>query len=67
MQLLTDFSTVPIWIQEKIMISDDIRQFLQTDEILRRCEGVGRLLLRQPGDTIIIANKDNSTLGYHNY
>ena len=63
MQLLQDFAGIPIWIKQKVTISDDISQFLQTDEILRRCEGVGRLLLHQPGDSIIMTteNRSNST------
>lgn len=51
-QLLVDFAAIQVWIQEKVNISDDIRYLLKTSEILRRCEGVGRLLLREHGESI---------------
>lgn len=56
-QLLVDFGAIPIWIKEKVAISSEIRQFLTSDEILRRCEGVGRLLLRQPGESIVMSSE----------
>lgn len=62
-QLLIDFGAIPVWIKEKVSVSNDIRQFLKSNEILRRCEGVGRLLLRQPGESIIMNSEGNASAG----
>lgn len=63
LQLLIDFGATSCWITEKVLVSDDIRQFLRSIEILRICEGVGRLLLRQPGETIIMNTEGNILIG----
>lgn len=63
LQLLIDFGAISCWIKEKVLVSDDIRQFLRSNETLRMCEGVGRLLLRQPGETIIMNTEGNISTG----
>lgn len=52
LQLLTDFGAIPTWIVERINVNQDVRKHLLNTEVLRRCEGVGRLLLRRPGERI---------------
>ncbi|EFN79178.1 coiled-coil domain-containing protein 142 [Harpegnathos saltator] len=52
LQLLTDFAYVSTWVTECSIISQNIRNHLLKNEVLRRCEGVGRLLLRHPGEAI---------------
>ncbi|XP_012222810.1 coiled-coil domain-containing protein 142 [Linepithema humile] len=51
-QLLTDFAYVSAWVTECAIISQNVRNHLLKNEVLRRCEGVGRLLLRHPGEAI---------------
>ncbi|XP_071556235.1 coiled-coil domain-containing protein 142 [Temnothorax nylanderi] len=51
-QLLTDFAYVSTWVTECSIISQNVRNHLLKNEVLRRCEGVGRLLLRHPGEAI---------------
>ena len=41
------------------MINNEIQSFLTSDEILRRCEGVGRLLLRHPGESIVMSSEQD--------
>lgn len=64
---MVDFAAIPIWLEEKVDIAEDTRQLLKTSEILRRCEGVGRLLLRQPGECIVMDSKRNSPEGKIQY
>ncbi|XP_032680004.1 coiled-coil domain-containing protein 142 [Odontomachus brunneus] len=52
LQLLTDFAYVSTWVNECSIISQNVRNHLLKNEVLRRCEGVGRLLLRHPGEAI---------------
>ncbi|XP_054013894.1 coiled-coil domain-containing protein 142 [Hylaeus anthracinus] len=52
LQLLTDFAYVSQWVTSCTIISQDVRNRLLKNEVLRRCEGVGRLLLRHPGEAI---------------
>lgn len=52
LQLLTDFAFVSTWVTECSIISQNVRDYLLKNEVLRRCEGVGRLLLRHPGEAI---------------
>ncbi|XP_054259357.1 coiled-coil domain-containing protein 142-like [Macrosteles quadrilineatus] len=52
LQLLTDFGAVPTWLLERVSLSGELRKHLLNTEVLRRCEGVGRLLLRRPGERI---------------
>lgn len=51
-QLLTDFAYVSNWIAECSIISQNMKEHLMKNEVLRRCEGVGKLLLRHPGEAI---------------
>ncbi|KOX80150.1 hypothetical protein WN51_08327 [Melipona quadrifasciata] len=52
LQLLTDFAYVSKWVTDCPIISQNVRDQLLKNEVLRRCEGVGRLLLRHPGEAI---------------
>ncbi|XP_015594878.1 coiled-coil domain-containing protein 142 isoform X2 [Cephus cinctus] len=52
LQLLTDFAYVSTWVTDCAIISQNVRSHLLKNEVLRRCEGVGRLLLRHPGEAI---------------
>ncbi|XP_077287782.1 uncharacterized protein LOC143912376 [Arctopsyche grandis] len=51
-QLLIDFETVKTWLNECKVLSDITRRQMLNNEVLRRCEGVGKLLLHSPGDPI---------------
>ncbi|XP_072153079.1 uncharacterized protein [Bemisia tabaci] len=55
LQLLTDFGAVPTWFSERITLSKEVRKHLLANEVLRRCEGVGRLLLRRRGEHIAMS------------
>lgn len=39
------------------IISQNVRNHLLKNEVLRRCEGVGRLLLRHPGEAIAMRKR----------
>ncbi|XP_076266102.1 uncharacterized protein LOC143199868 isoform X2 [Rhynchophorus ferrugineus] len=56
-QLLCDFAYVTLWIQQCPYINDQMRKRLLRNEVLRRCEGVGRLLLRCPGEKLKMTDK----------
>ncbi|XP_030764168.1 uncharacterized protein LOC115888556 [Sitophilus oryzae] len=56
-QLLCDFAYVSLWIEECPIIHDHMRKKLLRNEVLRRCEGVGRLLLRCPGEKLKMVDK----------
>ncbi|XP_047113122.1 uncharacterized protein LOC124789716 [Schistocerca piceifrons] len=51
-QLLMDFAAIPTWLEQQKDVSSSIQHYLMKHEVLRRCEGVGRLLLRRPGEPI---------------
>lgn len=57
-QLLCDFAHVGTWLVNSTIVSQSIRKKLVKNEILRRCEGVGRLLLRCPGDHLKMVDKN---------
>jgi hypothetical protein len=57
LQLLIDFAHILTWITNCCIISEKIRQQLLKNEVLRRCEGVGRLLIRHPGEAISMKKK----------
>ncbi|XP_015434914.1 PREDICTED: coiled-coil domain-containing protein 142 [Dufourea novaeangliae] len=57
LQLLTDFAYVSKWVSGCTIISQEVRDRLLKNEVLRRCEGVGRLLLRHPGEAISMRKK----------
>jgi hypothetical protein len=50
--LLADFGAVPTWLQERAGLAPAVERSLVRSEVLRRCEGVGRLLLRRPGEAL---------------
>ncbi|XP_022826598.1 uncharacterized protein LOC111356466 [Spodoptera litura] len=52
MQLLHDFNEVRNWLSECKQLATASRKQMLQNEVLRRCEGVGRLLLHAPGDLI---------------
>ena len=52
LQLLVDFAYVKTWIVNCPIVSQEMRKKMLRNEVLRRCEGVGRLLLRSPGEHI---------------
>ncbi|KDR08854.1 Coiled-coil domain-containing protein 142 [Zootermopsis nevadensis] len=65
LQLLVDFDSVPDWLEGCAWLPTEVRNHLVHCEVLRRCEGVGRLLLRRPGEPIamvapVSANKNNT-------
>ncbi|XP_073946184.1 uncharacterized protein [Choristoneura fumiferana] len=51
-QLLADFNEVRNWLTACKHINNTARKQMLQNEVLRRCEGVGRLLLHAPGDLI---------------
>ncbi|CAG4952736.1 unnamed protein product [Colias eurytheme] len=51
-QLLADFNEVRNWLNECKPLTALARKQMLQNEVLRRCEGVGRLLLHAPGDLI---------------
>ncbi|CAF4855586.1 unnamed protein product [Pieris macdunnoughi] len=51
-QLLVDFNEVRVWLNECKLLTTTARKQMLQNEVLRRCEGVGRLLLHAPGDLI---------------
>ncbi|XP_034937778.1 uncharacterized protein [Chelonus insularis] len=56
-QLLTDFAFVSEWVTKCPIISQNVKEHLLKNEVLRRCEGVGRLLLRHPGEAIAMKKR----------
>ncbi|XP_026827107.1 coiled-coil domain-containing protein 142 [Ooceraea biroi] len=56
-QLLTDFAYVLTWVTDCPIISQNVRNHLLKNEVLRRCEGVGQLLLRHPGEAIAMRKR----------
>ncbi|XP_057340507.1 uncharacterized protein LOC130677689 [Microplitis mediator] len=56
-QLLSDFAYVSQWVTNCPIISQNVKDQLLKNEVLRRCEGVGRLLLRHPGEAIAMHKK----------
>lgn len=66
-QLLCDFGHITTWLVDCSIIQEQMRKKLLRNEILRRCEGVGRLLLRCPGERIkmIDKNKQKSCSKYY--
>lgn len=52
MNLLKDFDGVADWINDCDSVLDEHRDILSKHEVLRMCEGVGKLLLRKPDEVI---------------
>ncbi|KAL1497299.1 hypothetical protein ABEB36_008287 [Hypothenemus hampei] len=57
-QLLSDFAYVSTWIEECTFITEQMKEKLLKNELLRRCEGVGKLLLRCPGEKLKMVDKE---------
>lgn len=57
-QLLRDFASVADWLTDCSIIKAETRNKMIKNEVLRRCEGVGRLLLRSPGEQIKMTDKN---------
>lgn len=57
-QLLCDFGYITTWLVDCHNITEPMRKRLIKNEVLRRCEGVGRLLLRCPGEKIKMTDKN---------
>ncbi|RZC41876.1 coiled-coil domain-containing protein 142, partial [Asbolus verrucosus] len=56
-QLLCDFGYIETWLMNCSVMSQTMRKKMMKNEVLRRCEGVGRLLLRCPGEQIKMIDK----------
>ncbi|XP_055548511.1 uncharacterized protein LOC129732056 [Wyeomyia smithii] len=54
LNLLKDFDGVAEWIMKCKALDKQLKEVLSTHEVLRMCEGVGKLLLRKPDETISI-------------
>lgn len=52
MNLLKDFDGVADWLNDCDAVQDEHRDLLSKHEVLRMCEGVGKLLLRKPDEVI---------------
>jgi hypothetical protein len=63
LQLLVDFGSVPDWLEGCPWLQIEVRNHLAHSEVLRRCEGVGRLLLRHPGEPIAMVSPISATKG----
>lgn len=68
--LLKDFDGVAEWIENCASVPSEHCEKLAKHEVLRMCEGVGRILLRKPNDIIemmpsprILRNSDDDTVG----
>lgn len=57
-QLLRDFASVGDWLVQCPIVKPHTRKKMLKNEVLRRCEGVGRLLLRSPGEQIKMTEKN---------
>lgn len=57
-QLLCDFGYITTWLIDCPNLGEIMRKRLTKNEVLRRCEGVGRLLLRCPGEKIKMTDKN---------
>lgn len=51
-QLLTDFRSISTWLMGCSIVRQEIKKSMLKNEVLRRCEGVGRLLLRSRGERL---------------
>ncbi|XP_058810309.1 coiled-coil domain-containing protein 142 isoform X2 [Phymastichus coffea] len=63
LQLLADFGRVLTWVADCPAASDALRRQLLRNEVLRRCEGVGRLLLRRPGEAVSMSSTSSRRAG----
>jgi hypothetical protein len=63
LQLLVDFGSVPDWLEGCTWLESVVRNHLVRSEVLRRCEGVGRLLLRCPGEPVAMISSVSANKG----
>ncbi|KAK4875057.1 hypothetical protein RN001_011479 [Aquatica leii] len=56
-QLLTDFASIGTWLVNCPIVTPHMRKEMLRNEVLRRCEGVGKLLLRCPGEQLRMNEK----------
>lgn len=63
LQLLVDFGSVPNWLEGCTWLESVVRNHLARGEVLRRCEGVGRLLLRCPGEPVAMISPVSANKG----
>lgn len=52
LNLLKDFEGIAEWIENNKEIPEKYREKLMKHEVLRYCEGVGKILLREPDEVI---------------
>lgn len=52
LNLLKDFEGIAEWIENNKQIPEAYREKLMKHEVLRYCEGVGKILLREPDEVI---------------
>lgn len=52
LNLLKDFEGIAEWIENNKEIPEAFREKLMKHEVLRYCEGVGKILLREPDEVI---------------
>lgn len=52
LNLLKDFEGIAEWIENNKQIPEAYREKLMKHEVLRYCEGVGKILLREPDEII---------------
>lgn len=52
LNLLKDFEAIAEWIENNKEVPDAYRDKLMKHEVLRYCEGVGKILLREPEEVI---------------
>lgn len=52
LNLLKDFEGIAEWIENNKEVPEDYREKLMKHEVLRYCEGVGKILLREPDEVI---------------
>lgn len=52
LNLLKDFEGIAEWIESNKQIPEAYREKLMKHEVLRYCEGVGKILLREPDEII---------------
>lgn len=52
LNLLKDFEAIAEWMENNKEVPDAFREKLMNHEVLRYCEGVGKILLREPEEVI---------------
>ncbi|KAL7289521.1 hypothetical protein TKK_0016497 [Trichogramma kaykai] len=57
LQLLIDFKYILTWIDNCPNITSNVRIQLTKNEVLKKCQGVGKLLMRQTGEAISMNEK----------